>query len=181
MEDELKTGLYGVAAEFGSPGDAVTAARRMKEAGYTHVEAYSPYPVEELSEALIKRRTRLPYLVFAGGLVGCLAGYGMQYYYHVYYYALNAGGRPYHSWPNFIPVTFELTILLAATTAVVGTILRNGLPKPYHPVFNVPRFDLASQDRFFLVVEATDPKFDAEEVRLMLSSLPATEVTDVAL
>jgi hypothetical protein len=180
MENELKTGLYGVAAEFESVGEIIEAARRARAAGYTRVEAYSPFPVEELNEAVGGRPTRLPSLIFAAGLAGLLTGLSLQAYLHDVYYPINVGGRPYLSWPSFIPVTFELTILFAAISAVVGMLAANGLPQPYHPVFNDPRFDRASQDRFFLVVEAEDPNFDYNDVRSFLGGLPALGVSDVA-
>lgn len=179
MNEELRTGLYGVVAEFDNPTDITQAAIRAKEAGYTRMDGYSPFPVEELSEVLIKRNTRLPWLIFIGGLIGGLSGLGLQYYVHVIDYPLNVGGRPLFSWPSFIPVTFELTILIAATTAVVGMLALNGLPQPYHPVFNIPRFDLASRNRFFLVIEAADPKFDREETKDFLRGLNSREVSEV--
>lgn len=179
MNEEQKTGLYGVIAEFDNPTDITVAAQRVKEAGYTRFDAYSPYPVEELSEIIIKRHTRLPWLVFLGGIIGCLTGIAMQYYVNVIDYPINVGGRPYWSWPSFIPVTFELTILFAATTGVVSMIALNGLPQPYHPVFNVPRFDLATRNRFFLVIEADDPKFNYENTKELLRGLNSREVSDV--
>jgi hypothetical protein len=179
MEDDLKTGLYGYAAEFDNPTDLVAAAREANRAGYTRFEAYSPFPIEELAHYTVAQRTRLPAIIFAGGLIGALAGFGLQYFVHVWYYPLNVGGRPLNSWPNFVPVTFELTILLASAAAVFSMLALNGLPKPYQPVFNLPRFDLASQDRFFLVIEAGDPKFDADETKSFLNSLRAMEVSHV--
>ena len=179
MNEELKTGLYGVVAEFDDPTSITAAARRVKDSGYRRFEAYSPYPVEELSEIVVRRHTRLPWLIFLGGMAGFIAGLGMQYYIHVIDYPINVGGRPHASWVSFIPVTFELTILFSALTAVVGMIALNGLPQPYHPVFNIPRFDLASRNRFFLVVEAEDPKFNRDEVTRLLSELNSREVSDV--
>lgn len=179
MNEELKTGLYGVVAEFDDPTSITIAAQRVKDSGYTRFEAYSPYPVEELSEIVVRRHTRLPWLIFLGGIAGFLAGLGMQYYTHVIDYPINVGGRPPASWVSFIPVTFELTILFASLTAVIGMIVLNGLPQPYHPVFNIPRFDLASRNRFFLVVEAQDPKFNRDEVTQLLGDLNSREVSDV--
>lgn len=173
--------LYGVIAEFDTPTAVVTAARRAHEEGYRRMDAFTPYPIEELTEALGIRHTKLPLLVLIGGIVGALGGYGLQYWASVIYYPLNVGGRPFHSWPQFIPVTFETTILVAALTAVFGMLALNGLPQPYHPVFSTPGFDLASRNHFFLCIEAQDPKFDLEETRAFLLSLDPREVTDVEL
>src|SRR5918998_1130600 len=139
----------------------------------------SPYPIEELAEAIGFHRTRLPIIVLIGGIIGGLVGYGLQYYVAVIDYPLNVGGRPLHSWPSFIPITFEMTVLFAAFSAVFGMLALNKLPMPYHPVFNNPRFALATQDRFFLVIEARDPKFNHEETTRFLQSLNPYEVTDV--
>ncbi|HVF91440.1 MAG TPA: DUF3341 domain-containing protein [Blastocatellia bacterium] len=171
--------LYGVIAEFDTPTAVVSAARSAYEEGYRRMDAFSPFPIEELTEAIGFRHTRLPLLVLIGGIVGALTGYGLQYWASVIYYPLNVGGRPLHSWPSFIPVTFEMTILVAALTAVLGMLALNGLPQPYHPVFNTPNFDLASRNHFFLVIEARDPKFNLEATRAFLNSLDAREVTDV--
>ena len=174
-------GLYGLMAEFRATGEIVAAARRAHEAGYRRMDAYTPFPIEELSEALGWRtRGRLPKLVLLGGLLGAATGYGMQYYAAVISYPLNVGGRPLHSWPSFIPITFEVAVLFAAITAVLAMLALNGLPRPYHPVFNAPRFALASSDRFFLCIESADPRFDADEARRFLLDLGSTEVTDVA-
>ncbi len=171
--------IYGVIAEFDTPTAVVTAARRAYEEGYRRMDAFTPFPIEELTEAIGFRHTKLPLLVLIGGIVGALTGYGLQYWASVIYYPLNVGGRPLHSWPSFIPVTFEMTILVAALTAVFGMLALNGLPEPYHPVFNTPGFDLASRNHFFLVIEARDPRFDLEKTRAFLSSLDPREVTDV--
>jgi hypothetical protein len=167
-------------AEFHEPAALVAAARRAREAGYRRLDGYSPFPIEELAEALGFHHSRLPLLVLAGAIAGAVGGYGLQYWASVIEYPLNVGGRPYHSWPAFIPPTFETTILFAALTAVLGMLALNGLPEPYHPVFNVPSFALASKDRFFLCVEAGDPRFDTDETRRFLEGLEGvTAVSEV--
>lgn len=171
--------IYGLMAEFDEPNALVSAARKAYQEGYRQMDAYSPFPMEELSEAIGFHHTRLPLLVFLGGLTGCLGGYFLQYWVSVIEYPVNVGGKPYHSWPNFIPVTFETTVLLAALTAVLGMLALNGLPQPYHPVFNVPRFALASRDRFFLVIESRDPKFDREKTWHFLDTLQPRGVSEV--
>ncbi len=172
--------IYGLMAEFDDPTSLVTATERAHHEGYRHMDAYSPYPIEELHDALGARHTRLPLIVLIGGLVGCLGGYALQYWSSVIAYPLNIGGKPLHSWPAFIPVTFECTILAAALSCVLGMLALNGLPMPYHPVFNLPRFALASRNRFFLGIEAKDPKFDLEGTRRFLESLEPREVSTVA-
>jgi hypothetical protein len=171
--------IYGLMAEFPDPGSVVAAARRVRAAGYRKVDAFSPYPIEELSEALEFHKSKLPLLVLMGGAAGLVGGYGLQYWTSVIDYPLNIGGRPFHSWVAFIPPTFETTILGAALTAVLGMLALNGLPEPYHPVFNVPRFALASKDRFFICIEATDPKFDRDETGRFLASLGSRVVSEV--
>lgn len=171
--------IYGLMAEFEEPNALVSAARKAYQEGYRQMDAYSPFPMEELSEAIGFHHTKLPLLVFLGGVIGCLGGYFLQYWVSVIEYPVNAGGKPYHSWPNFIPVTFETTVLLAAFTAVFGMLALNGLPQPYHPVFNVPRFALASRDRFFLVIESRDPKFDRDKTWRFLDSLQPRGVSEV--
>jgi hypothetical protein len=171
--------LHGLLAEFSTPDAVVGAARSLREAGYTKVEGYSPYPMEALIEALHIPRSIVPRLVLLGAMVGGLGGYALQYWSQVIDYPLNIGGRPAHSWPSFIIPTFETTILLAALSAVVGMILLNGLPRPYHPLFNVERFSRASQDRFFLMVEAADPRFDREKTRSFLEGLDSESVSEV--
>ena len=144
------------------------------------MDAYSPFPIEELTEALGAHHSRLPLIVLIGGLCGCIGGYALQYWVATMAYPLNVGGKPLHSWPAFIPITFECTILVAALSAVFGMLALNGLPMPYHPVFNVSRFALASRNRFFLCIEATDPQFDPDETRRFLHTLGPREVTTVA-
>ncbi|HEX8096547.1 MAG TPA: DUF3341 domain-containing protein [Pyrinomonadaceae bacterium] len=176
---ETKHPIYGLMAEFDNPTDVVAAARRTYEQGYRLINAYSPYPIEELSEAVGFHHTRLPIIVFAGGLIGGLTGYLMQYYTEVIDYPINVGGRPFHSWPSFVPITFEMTVLFAALAAVFGMLALNKLPQPYHPVFNVESFALATRDRFFLAIEAKDPRFDYDETRKFMEGLGAREVSDV--
>jgi Alternative complex III, ActD subunit len=171
--------LYGVVAEFDNPTALVAAAHRTREAGYSRFEAYAPFPIEDLVEAVGHPNTRLPIAVFLGGLIGGLSGYLLQYYTAVVTYPLNIGGRPLHSWPAFIPVTFECTILGAALTAVFGMLARNGLPMPYHPLFHIPRFARASRDLFFLCIQARDPRFDVTDVTQFLQSLDPADVQEV--
>ena len=172
--------LYGVMAEFESPTAVVEAARRAYASGYRRMDAFSPYPIEELTEALGIKQSKLPLIVLIGGILGCLGGYGLCYWVSAMVYPLNIGGRPLHSWPAFIPVTFECTILLAAFAAVFGMLALNGLPQPYHPVFNVDAFEMVSRNRFFLCIEARDPMFKSEETRKFLGSLEGVlEVSDV--
>jgi hypothetical protein len=176
-----RSSVYGLIAEFDDPNALVAAAHRAYHEGYRRMDAYSPFAIEELHDALGSHHTRLPLIVLIGGLAGCLAGYGLQYWTSVIAYPLNIGGKPFHSWPAFIPVTFECTILGAALSAVLGMLALNGLPMPYHPVFNVQRFALASRNRFFLVIEATDKKFELDETRRFLKALNPREVTIVAV
>src|SRR3954469_20692895 len=171
--------LYGLMAEFDNPTTLVSAAHDAHQEGYRRIDGFSPFPIEELHEALHFHDSRLPLIVLIGGLLGCLGGYSLQYWVSAVAYPINVGGRPLHSWPAFIPVTFECTILAASLTAVFGMLALNGLPQPFHPVFNVPRFALASRNRFFLVIEARDPKFDIEGTRQFMISLGAREVTVV--
>ena len=176
---KITTPIYGLLAEFHSPAEVVAAARRVKEAGYKKVDGYSPYPIEDLSEALHFHHSPLPAMVLAGGITGLIAGFGLEYWASVIEYPLNIGGKPFFSWPAFIPAAFETTILFAAGTAVLGMLAINGLPEPYHPVFNVPSFALATRDKFFLCIEADDPSFDLAETRRFLEGLGATEVSEV--
>jgi len=172
--------IYGLLAEFDTPTELVTAVRKARAEGYRVMDAYSPFPIEELAEALHFHDRRLPLIVLLGGLFGGFAGYALEYWTSAIDYPLNVGGRPLHSWPAFIPVTFETTVLFAALSAVLGMLALNGLPMPYHPVFSVPRFALASRNRFFLCIESKDPKFDVESTRQFLETLGPREVTTVA-
>jgi hypothetical protein len=163
--------LYGLMAEFATPEALLAAAERARAEGYRRIDAYSPFPIEGLAEAIGFRKNRLPFIVLIGGIVGCLGGFFLQYWVHVLYYPINIGGRPLNSWPMFIPITFELTILIAALAAFFGLLVLNGLPMPYHPVFNVERFELATRNRFFLCIEARDVKFDVDGTRRFIESL----------
>src|SRR2546428_2482603 len=163
--------IYGLMAEFDEPTTLVAATQHAHREGYRCMDAYSPFPIEELHEALHAHDTRLPLIVLIGGLLGCLGGYFLQYWASVLAYPINVGGRPLNSWPSFVPVTFECTILVAALSAVLGMLALNGLPQPYHPVFNVGRFALASRNRFFLCIEAKDSKFELERTSRFLASL----------
>jgi hypothetical protein len=171
--------IYGLLAQFDDANALVAAAHRTREEGYRRMDAYSPFPIEELAEAIGFRHSRIALVVLVGGIVGALSGYFMQYYAADVSYPMNIGGRPNHSWPMFIPVTFEMTILVAALTAVFGMLALNGLPMPYHPLFNVPSFARVTRDGFFLCIEATDPHFDREATRLFLEGLGPREVNEV--
>jgi len=172
--------IHGVMGEFSHPQDLVDAIEQVRAEGYKNLDAYTPYPIEEVWEAIGHHKSPVPLIVLIGGIIGGLGGFFLQYWVAVIEYPINIGGRPYNSWPAFIPVTFECTILGAVLAAVAGVFILNGLPEPYHPVFNVPRFASASRDRYFLCIEARDPMFDRERARLLLLSLKADEVTDVA-
>src|SRR5262245_22513806 len=170
---------YGLVAEFETAQGLVAAAEQARDAGYQRMDAYSPFPIEGLTDALGQRPTKLPIIVLLGGLLGGLGGYLLQWYTSTVSYPLNVGGRPFHSWPSFIPVTFECTVLGAALSAVFGMLARNGLPMPYHPLFHVPHFARASRDLFFLCIQARDPKFDTGEAALFLRDLGARDVQEV--
>lgn len=170
--------IYGLMAEFDRADTLVKAAEKTHEQGYRNVDAYSPFPIEEIAEAFHMHSTGVPPLVLAGGLTGAIAGFLMQTIGN-FDYPLNVGGRPLLSWPAFIPITFESTVLLAAFAAVIGIVFLNGLPRPYHPVFNAPNFERATDDRFFLCIEASDPKFDLAATRRFLESLGPQRVSEV--
>ncbi|HSF99572.1 MAG TPA: DUF3341 domain-containing protein [Vicinamibacterales bacterium] len=176
---QTTTPFYGLMAEFDSAQALLRAANKVREAGYTKTDAYSAFPIHGLAEALGFRDRRLSRFVLLGGITGGLVGYSLQYWTSVIAYPLNIGGRPLHSWVSFIPPTFELTILFAAFTAGITMMVLNGLPQPYHPVFNAPRFSHASQDAFFLAIEASDPRFSDQATRAFLESLNPREVVAV--
>jgi len=180
MARPVSAAIYGLLAEFDDPNELVAAAHRAYGEGYRVMDAYSPLPIEELHDAIGFHHTRLPLIVLIGGIVGCVGGYLLQWWASAVAYPINVGGKPFHSWPAFIPITFECTILGAALAAVLGMLALNGLPQPYHPVFNVPRFARASRNRFFLCIEARDAKFDLEGTRTFLETLGPREVTTVA-
>ncbi|MGH6891512.1 MAG: DUF3341 domain-containing protein [Dongiaceae bacterium] len=176
---EHRSHLYGLMAEFDAPDQLIQAAERATAEGYRHVNAYTPFPVEGLAEAIGFHRSSVPLLTLIGGVLGGAGGFGMQYWISAVSYPLNIGGRPFNSWPAFIPVTFEMTVLGAALFAVLGMLALNKLPMPHHPVFNVPSFARASKDRFFLCIEARDQKFDRVRTAQFLESLKALGVSEV--
>ena len=171
--------IYGIMAEFDSPTALVEAARTTHQAGYNKIDAYSPFPIEGLAEEIGFHHDEVPLVVLIGGIIGGLTGYLMQYWMSVVDYPLNIGGKPPHSWPAFIVITFEMTILFAGISAVFGMLALNGLPMPYHPVFNVPRFALASKDRFFLIVFSSDKKYDPAGTRDFLAGLRPRSISEV--
>jgi hypothetical protein len=176
----MKENIYGLMAEFETPEELLAAAKRAYREGYRQMEGYSPFPVEGLAEALGHKKTLVPLIVLLCAIAGGLGGYFMEYYAMKISYPINVGGRPLNSWPAFIPITFELTILGGALSAVIGMLALNRLPRPHHPVFNAPHFERASVDRFFLCVEAGDAKFNPEETRKFLESLRARSVSEVS-
>jgi Alternative complex III, ActD subunit len=178
-EPESEGFFYGFIAEFEHPEDVVAAARRTHEAGYRRVDAYSPFPVDGLSEALDYHDYWVPLIMLTGGILGALAGFGLLYYCMVISYPINVGGEPLYGWPIYVPITFECTILLASLSGLLGMFLLNRLPQPYHPVFEAAGFDRATTDRFFLCIESSDPHFDGEETRRFMESLGAMNVSAV--
>jgi len=176
---ENSTALYGLVAEFAEADELLAAAEKVFGEGYRKIDAYSPFPIHGLSDAIGFKDNRVPWTVFICGLIGAATGVALQYFVSVMEYPLNIGGRPLFSWPSFVPVTFECTILLSAFGAVFGMILMNGLPKPYHSIFNAPGFERATQDRFFLCIEAEDPLFDRTETEKFLLTLHPERVSEV--
>ena len=175
----MEKNIYGLLAEFDTAEQLVDAAAKVRDAGYTKTDAFSPFPLHEIDEALGIKRSILPYLVFGGAILGLLSGFLLQYFVHVIDFPIIVGGRPHISIPAMIPPAYELTILFGAFTAVFGMLFLNGLPSPYHPVFNVPRFALATREKFFLVIESRDPQFDYEKTKGFMDGLDAQEVFDV--
>jgi hypothetical protein len=180
MGSKNRPPLYGLVAEFHTPEELLAAARKAHAEGYRTMDAFAPYPVEGLAEAIGHHHTRLPLIVLIGGIIGCLTGFALQYWASTIYYPFNVGGRPLNSWPAFIAITFETTVLFAALAAVLGLLALNGLPMPYHPLFNVEQFAFASRDRFFLLIESRDPLFEPEKTRKFLQGLTSHGVYDVA-
>ncbi|MGB7555134.1 MAG: DUF3341 domain-containing protein [Candidatus Korobacteraceae bacterium] len=176
---QLAPAIYGILAEFDSSTDLVYATKAAYAAGYRKMDAYSPFPIEEASEALGFHKSRVPLIVLLGGLLGGLSGFGLQYWINVISYPLNIGGKPYDSWPAFIVPTFEMTILFAGLSGVFGMFALNGLPMPYHPLFNVDRFSAVTRDKFFLCVEAADPKFDLVDTMRFMESLKPLSISEV--
>ncbi|MBX7246073.1 MAG: DUF3341 domain-containing protein [Candidatus Sumerlaeaceae bacterium] len=179
MEATPTTGIYGLMAEFDTPTQITEAAEKAYAAGYRKMDAYTPFPVEEVCHAMQMPKSKMSLIVLTGGILGGIGGFLLQVWTACVYYPLNIGGRPNFSWPSFIPITFECTVLLGALSAVLGMIFLNDLPLPYHPVFNNPRFNRASQDKFFLCIEADDPKFNAADTRKFLESLHPVEVAEI--
>jgi hypothetical protein len=173
------TSIYGLMAEFDSASDLVAAADRTREAGYKKIDAYSPFPVEGLAEAIGFHHDLVPLITLIGGIIGGGSGYLMQWWMAAVSYPTNIGGKPLNSWPAYIVITFEMTILFGAIFAVLGMLALNGLPMPYHPVFNVPRFAFATKDRFFLIVFASDPQYDAAPTRKFLEGLNPRSISEV--
>jgi hypothetical protein len=179
MSQTMIPALYGLLAEFETPTELVRAAEAAYAAGYRKMDTYTPYPIEEAAEAIGFHKNRVPLIVLLGGLLGGASGYALQYWINVISYPLNIGGRPWHSWPAFIVPTFEMTVLFAGLSGVFGMFALNGLPMPYHPLFNVDRFGASARDRFFLCIEAADPKFDlieTQEFMLKFKPLSLSEV-----
>lgn len=171
--------LYGLMAEFETPTELVNACKAAYAEGYREMDAYSPFPIEEASEAIGFHKSAVPLIVLLGGILGGVSGFGLQYWINVIAYPLNIGGKPYDSWPAFIVPTFEMTILFAGLCGMFGMFALNGLPQPYHPVFNVDKFSAVTRDKFFLCVEATDPKFDLVGTQQFMGRLKPLSISEV--
>ncbi len=175
----MDRGLYGLLAEYDNVPGLLNAAENAYKNGYRRMDTYSPFPIEPAAEAIGFHKNSVALVVLIGGLLGGMGGYSLEYWVSVIAYPINVGGKPWHSWPAFIPVTFECTVLGAALAAVIGMLVMNGLPMPYHPVFNAPNFALASKDKFFLCIESADPRFDLTTTRQFLEQTDARVVTEV--
>lgn len=174
-----KKPIYGLLAEFDTADQVLAAAEQSYAQGYRQMDAYTPFPVEGLAEAIGFHKTWVPLVCLIGGLTGCCGGFFLQWWPNVIGYPLNIGGKPYNSWPSFIPITFELTVLCAGLATVFGMLALNGFPQPYHPIFNAPNFESASRNKFFLCIEARDEKFDTQKTREFLLGLKAHEVSEI--
>ncbi|MBL8087343.1 MAG: DUF3341 domain-containing protein [Chthonomonas sp.] len=171
--------FHGIVAEFHASEDILRAANRVREAGYTQLDCYTPFPVHGLDDAIGFKCAKVQWSIFLAGLAGLVTGMGLEAWVNMVGYPMNVGGRPKFSWPSFIPVAYECTILFAGLAAAISMLLFNGLPRPYHPIFNTPNFERASQDTFFLCVEKSDPNFDEKEVHALLQKLGAVNVSNV--
>lgn len=171
--------IYGLMAEFDNPTDLVHVSKAAFAAGYRKMDTYTPYPLEEAAEAVGAHHNRVPLVCLIGGLLGMIGGYSLEYWVSVISYPINVGGKPFHAWPAFIPVTFECAVLGASLATVFGMLALNGLPQPYHPVFNVPGFSASSRDKFFLCIEAQDPRFSPSETKKFLESHHPVQVSEV--
>jgi hypothetical protein len=175
----VKARVHGLLAGFASPDDLLHAARKLRECGYRSLDAFTPFPIEDLPEAIGYGKTRMSLIVLIGGILGCFIGFGMQYYFMAVDYKINVGGRPYNSWPMFIPITFELTVLFASLAAFFGFLIVNGFPRYSHPVFSAPDFKRAYQDTFFLCLLSDDPLFDDLQVRKLLNELHPVSISEL--
>ena len=174
-----KPGPFGVVGEFDSPDKLLAAANKALDGGYSSMDAFSPFPIHGLADAIGFQEGRVRWIIFVAGAAGAIGGMGLQWWVATQAYPLNVGGRPLFSWPSFIPPAFETTILFAAFGAVLGMIGLNRLPQPHHPVFDAPNFERASQDRFFLLVEAKDPMYDASAIKKLMEGADALQVTEI--
>jgi hypothetical protein len=182
MQNAMTSDIYGLMAEFKTPEELIAATHKLKEAGYSRMDAYTPFPIEEVIEEVAPGNTWVPFFTLIAGVTGAIFGFSLQYFGNIIHYPFNIGGRPLNitNWPSMIPITFEMGILLASFTAAIAMVILNGLPRPYHPVFNVPRFERASQDAFFLCIESSDPLFDRSQTSQLLRTLSPLQVSEVA-